>query len=142
MTRRITTRRSKTAQKMHDQRPDDVTAIYNIACIQCLKGEKAKAYEWLEKAVDAGYDDANQLRTDSDFPHDSRRGSLRRSSDVSPPTSEGLRTKNPSVRRRLTKMTRNHRPSRNMARMRARAPRPHRASVLTMTRMPTRPMKR
>jgi tetratricopeptide (TPR) repeat protein len=57
----------KTAQKMHDQRPDDVTAIYNIACIQCLKGEKAKAYEWLEKAVDAGYDDANQLRTDSDF---------------------------------------------------------------------------
>lgn len=55
------------AGKMHDARPDDVAAIYNIACLHCLKGEKSKAYEWLEKAVDTGYDDAYHLQTDSDF---------------------------------------------------------------------------
>ncbi len=55
------------AGKMHDARPDDVAAIYNVACMHCLKGDKAKAYEWLEKAVDAGYDDADHLREDFDL---------------------------------------------------------------------------
>lgn len=57
----------KIAETMHEQRPEHVDTIYNIACMHCLKGDKAKAYKWLEKAVDAGYDDASQLRTDADF---------------------------------------------------------------------------
>ncbi len=57
----------KVAEKMHDLRPDEVTAIYNVACMHCLKGNKAKAYEWLDKAAGAGYDDAAHLRSDSDF---------------------------------------------------------------------------
>lgn len=57
----------KIAETMHEQRPEHVDTIYNIACLHCLMGDKAKAYEWLEKAVDAGYDDASHLRSDSDF---------------------------------------------------------------------------
>jgi phospholipase/carboxylesterase len=55
------------AEKLHKLRPDNSDDMYNIACLHCLLGQKDKAYEWLEKAVEAGYDDAAQLRQDPDF---------------------------------------------------------------------------
>lgn len=53
--------------KMHDLRPDDVGTQYNIACLYCLLGKRDKAYTWLEKAIAAGYRDADHLRSDDDF---------------------------------------------------------------------------
>jgi len=53
--------------KMHEMRPKDVGTQYNVACMYCLLGNKDKAYTWLEKAIDAGYDEADQMRNDDDF---------------------------------------------------------------------------
>lgn len=55
------------AEKMHELRADDVSVLYNIACLHCLLGDKEKAYTWLEKAVRAGYTDADALVDDYDF---------------------------------------------------------------------------
>ena len=57
----------ETAEKMHELKPDDIDTMYNMACMHCLVGHKDKAYEWLEKAIDAGYDDADHLNSDDDF---------------------------------------------------------------------------
>ena len=55
------------AQKLHRQFPDDVGTMYNTACMHCLVGHHDEAYSWLEKAIEAGYDDADHLSQDADF---------------------------------------------------------------------------
>lgn len=55
------------SEKQHELKPSAVDPIYNIACMNCLLGEKAKAFEWLEKAVDAGYSNADHMANDSDL---------------------------------------------------------------------------
>jgi zinc protease len=45
----------------------DVTALYNMACAYALLKDKPKALEYLEKAVDAGWDDAAHTKVDSDL---------------------------------------------------------------------------
>jgi predicted esterase len=55
------------AGKMHELRPADVNAIYNTACLHCLLGDGDQAYEWIEKAIDAGYRDADHMIDDADF---------------------------------------------------------------------------
>lgn len=55
------------AEQMHELRPDDVNARYNVACMHCLLGHKKDAYVWLDKAVDAGYSNADFLLHDDDF---------------------------------------------------------------------------
>ncbi|MFH1419495.1 MAG: dienelactone hydrolase family protein [Planctomycetota bacterium] len=57
----------ETAAKMHELRPDDVDTLYNTACLHCLLGEKDEAYNWLDKAVEAGYGNADYLSGDDDF---------------------------------------------------------------------------
>jgi predicted esterase len=57
----------ETAEKMHELKPDDIETLYNIACMHCLLGHKEKAYEWLEKTIEAGYKDADWLANDDDF---------------------------------------------------------------------------
>ncbi len=47
--------------------PQHVNTLYNIACIYALKGEKVKAYDWLEFAVNAGYWDAGSIMNDDDL---------------------------------------------------------------------------
>jgi len=55
------------SEKLHDLRPDAPDPIYNAACMSALLGEKAKAYEWLDKAVSAGYADATHMANDYDL---------------------------------------------------------------------------
>ncbi len=55
------------AKKMYDLQPQRSDTIYNIACFYCLLGDTDSAYTWLEKAIDAGYDDADHLLQDDDF---------------------------------------------------------------------------
>ncbi len=58
----------KIAERMNEVlAPKHLANLYNIACLHCLMGKKEKSYEWLEKAVDAGYWDVQQLIHDEDF---------------------------------------------------------------------------
>jgi tetratricopeptide (TPR) repeat protein len=42
-------------------------STYNIACCYALLGEKEKALQWLEKALNMGYRNLRHAQTDSDF---------------------------------------------------------------------------
>jgi HEAT repeat protein len=42
-------------------------ALYNLACLTSMKGEKGKAVEWLEKAVRAGFKDRQWIKMDRDL---------------------------------------------------------------------------
>lgn len=55
------------SQKMHEMRPRELDPMYNIACMHCLLGEKAKAYEWLDKVVEAGWTDDDLMANDADL---------------------------------------------------------------------------
>lgn len=57
----------ETANKLHEMRPEDPSVMYNIACLHCLLGQKDKSYDWLEKAVQAGYRDADHMQRDFDL---------------------------------------------------------------------------
>jgi len=48
------------------------TTYYNLACLSALGGDRAKAVEWLEKGVRAGFTDRAWIRKDRDL--DSIRG--------------------------------------------------------------------
>jgi SAM-dependent methyltransferase len=41
--------------------------LYNTACAYAVNGDKAKAYEYLKKAVDAGFWNVRHIRDDSDW---------------------------------------------------------------------------
>ena len=44
------------------------SAMYNLACAYALKGNEAElALKWLERAVNAGFDDPDHLQTDADL---------------------------------------------------------------------------
>jgi Flp pilus assembly protein TadD len=42
------------------------SARYNLACAYALKGDRELALDWLEKAINAGFDDTEKVRSDSD----------------------------------------------------------------------------
>jgi hypothetical protein len=52
-------------------RPEhEVTAqelVYNVACGFALAGQKEKALDWLERAVQAGFSERQLMETDSDL---------------------------------------------------------------------------
>jgi ubiquinone/menaquinone biosynthesis C-methylase UbiE len=41
--------------------------LYNMACLHALMGHRAEAYEWLERAIDAGFWSAQQIMQDDDL---------------------------------------------------------------------------
>jgi len=48
-------------------RPDDASIFYNIACLYSLQDRKDDAVDWLEKAIDAGYNDISKILNDPDL---------------------------------------------------------------------------
>jgi tetratricopeptide (TPR) repeat protein len=43
------------------------SAMYNLACTYALKGDPAAGLAWLEKSINAGFDDTNKLKDDPDI---------------------------------------------------------------------------
>jgi hypothetical protein len=54
-------------QKILQIDPDDMIALYNIACAYSLMGDKEKAVQYLVKSIDAGYVDFEHMERDSDL---------------------------------------------------------------------------
>jgi tetratricopeptide (TPR) repeat protein len=54
-------------QKILQINPDDMIALYNIACAYSLMGDKEKALQYLTKSIDAGYMDFEHMEHDSDL---------------------------------------------------------------------------
>lgn len=61
------------ALKAHEQTAEHgkgqvkAIGVYNIACVYALKKEKDRAFEYLEKAVAAGFGNSSQLEEDADL---------------------------------------------------------------------------
>jgi tetratricopeptide (TPR) repeat protein len=45
------------------------TTMYNLACAHALASEKDRAFDWLFRALNAGFDGSHSLRHDSDLDH-------------------------------------------------------------------------
>lgn len=43
------------------------SAMYNLACTHALKGDRALGLEWLEKSINAGFDNSDKLKDDPDI---------------------------------------------------------------------------
>lgn len=57
-------------QKIYEAMPGEETGIasaYNVACGYSLMGRKDESVEWLAKAVEAGFRDAEHIENDSDL---------------------------------------------------------------------------
>jgi ubiquinone/menaquinone biosynthesis C-methylase UbiE len=58
----------ETAEKMYeDLFPRFVDTVYNIACMHSRLGDEKKAFDWLERAVDAGFWDPKKMMEDEDL---------------------------------------------------------------------------
>ncbi len=55
------------AEKMIEIEPDHLGTLYNTACLHCLLGHRDKAYKSLERAIEAGWTDAEHIYKDDDF---------------------------------------------------------------------------
>jgi len=43
------------------------TTLYNLACSYSLMGQKDKAFDYLSKALEAGFDESSTMRHDDDL---------------------------------------------------------------------------
>jgi protein O-mannosyl-transferase len=49
---------------MAECKPDNLVALYNIACILARQNKKEESIEWLDKAIRKGFNNWNFLNTD------------------------------------------------------------------------------
>jgi tetratricopeptide (TPR) repeat protein len=54
-------------EKILQINPDDMIALYNIACAYSLMGDKEKALQYLARSIDAGYMDFGHMERDTDL---------------------------------------------------------------------------
>jgi tetratricopeptide (TPR) repeat protein len=54
-------------QKLATLMPGNATVYYNLACLYARQNRVEPAVESLKKALDAGYNDMDQIRTDRDI---------------------------------------------------------------------------
>ncbi|MGH7293563.1 MAG: TPR end-of-group domain-containing protein, partial [Polyangiaceae bacterium] len=47
--------------------PKNQIALYNLACAYALMGDKERAFDYLQKTIDAGYDDFDYMDKDDDL---------------------------------------------------------------------------
>jgi len=47
--------------------PNSVITFYNLACVEALTGNVQQAYDWLEKAIQAGYQNISHMMQDPDL---------------------------------------------------------------------------
>ncbi len=57
----------KLATAAHKHDPNDTVVLFNLACFNALLGNKDKAFEWLNQAVEGGFYAPNKLRDDPDL---------------------------------------------------------------------------
>ena len=50
-----------------DDNPRTVNTLYNLACFEAMRGNAAKAMDWLRQSVGAGYANADSMPRDSDL---------------------------------------------------------------------------
>jgi tetratricopeptide (TPR) repeat protein len=50
-----------------DDHPDTASTLYDLACLETLRGDRAKAMDWLGQSVDAGYANADHMGKGSDL---------------------------------------------------------------------------
>jgi len=53
--------------KMAECKPDNLVALYNIACILAMQNRKEESIEWLDKAIRQGFNNWSLLNTDEDL---------------------------------------------------------------------------
>ena len=54
-------------RKAYELSPNDVLMLYNLACLFSQLEEKETALDYLKKAIEAGYQNFEWLKRDSDF---------------------------------------------------------------------------
>jgi tetratricopeptide (TPR) repeat protein len=47
-----------------DDHPQTAITLYNLACMEAVRGDRPKALEWLRQSVDAGWAQANWAQAD------------------------------------------------------------------------------
>jgi len=58
---------AKHYRKALELEPDEFIALYNMACVRSLEMKIDEAIEWLEKSIEAGYDDFEWMEADTDL---------------------------------------------------------------------------
>ncbi|MHC4389802.1 MAG: TlpA family protein disulfide reductase [Planctomycetota bacterium] len=61
------TKSAETFQEVIRLRPDQSEAYYNVACAYALGGDLSASIDWLKKAIDKGFDDADHIDSDTDL---------------------------------------------------------------------------
>ncbi|MFH1227025.1 MAG: transglutaminase domain-containing protein [Planctomycetota bacterium] len=57
----------ETFGKLLELLPDNANALYNLACTCSLMGDKSEALDYLEKSIQAGWDDYAHIKKDTDL---------------------------------------------------------------------------
>ena len=50
-----------------DDHPATLGSMYNLACLAALRGNHEQAFDWLRRAIDTGFTDADWMKKDSDL---------------------------------------------------------------------------